>query len=91
MVLGQFPVLGIGPALCKSNVGFVGRIQPVDATSWLNRSAAVSCYAALCSPDVPFLQCLVSPDCSSDGSARFTGATIPDPRAPFTPFSSPAP
>ena len=39
-----------------------------------SRWAAVSCYAALCSPDVPPVPGF--PDCTSGGLARFTGVII---------------
>ena len=39
-----------------------------------SRWAAVSCYAALCSPDVPPVPCFH--DCTSGGLACFTGGII---------------
>ena len=44
-----------------------------------SRWAAVSCYAVLCSPDVPPVPGF--PDCTSGGLARFTAAIIPDCRS----------
>ncbi len=52
-------------------------------------SDLINCYAVPYSADIPPAPGFS--DCASGGLACFTGATIPDPRAPFPPFSSPAP
>ena len=51
-----------------------------------SRWAAVSCYAVLCSPDVPPVPGF--PDCTSGGLACFTGPIIADRKPSFTPCPS---